>query len=125
MAITASFAGDGVVPGAPPTVTLSLGEPGSTYDVTVPTVDHVTTATPTGWQFAIPDPDGTGPLLPEGTWFVDVDYVHRRVSVFVREENFGTFPRGTVPFLFSLDLGGGAHAVQVCAGQRSNRLSYR
>ena len=96
-----------------------MGEPGNPFEMAIPSGNpaYITQGNIFGYRYRIPDPDGTGPLLPTGAWFVDVNFVRRRLRVFFRDVDFGSMPTPGAPVYASLgiDTGSGMveHAVEV------------
>jgi len=106
---------------AVPEIILRVGD----WEVCLPDADHVVSSNAQGYRYRHLDPDGTGPLLPPGAWFVDVNFARQRLRAHFRDADLGMFGIGDVPIVVSFGINGDENAVEVLALRRGNRVQYR
>ena len=119
--LVAEFPSDMVVPGSEPDVIVRVGQPGAMFEAMVPSTASV--ASPfgsRGYRYRAPDPDGLGPLQPQGLWYVVVDYTRRTVRAFARDVNLGAFPVGSAPVYISVKVGAAPEAAVEIRAQNTN-----
>ncbi len=124
LSLQAEFMGDSItVPGAPPVVTLRLGDPTAPHEVRLSQGVHTAGSRSDGWDFRRWDPGGG--LRAEGIWFCHINYETRIIRVFARDVDLGPFAGGAAqPFLVSIGFGGTENAIQVTAYKRGSKIRY-